>query len=61
MMSYNTWVLLDKPKLKSAPRQVSIAKDIIGDCLGVAKASLNVNSYLMTADFYVMDPRNLQE
>ena len=41
--------------------QVTTSKDTFGDSLGVTAASLNINSYLVTDDFYVMAPRNLQE
>lgn len=46
LMSYGTWILLEKPSLRLAPRQVATSK-------GVARASLNID-HLVTDEFYVM-------
>ena len=51
MMSYGTWILLEKPSLVPAPKQVATSNHTFGECLGVAKATLNIEFRLVTDEF----------
>lgn len=62
MMSYVTWNILERPTLRQAPKKVTVSKDVCEDCcLGVAKATINIDLCLITDDFYVMALETLQE